>query len=294
MESKDFTATFMVDQTPKEVFEAINNVRGWWTGDIEGNTDHLNDEFSYRYEDIHYSKHKVTAHVPYKKVEWLVTDSQLNFVDDKTEWTGTTQSFEISEKDGKTQVRFTHHGLTPDFQCFDGCSRGWTYYFSNSLPAFIVEGKTKQATDNQDFNTTITVEKSPKEAFDAITNPRGWWSEEIEGGTAKVNDEFTYHYRDVHRCTMRLTEVVPNKKVVWEVLDNDFNFIDDKSEWIGNTIIFEISEKDGKTQINFTQEGLVPAYECYDICQNAWSGYVQKSLYNLITTGQGQPNAKEN
>ncbi len=77
------------------------------------------------------------------------------------------------------------------------------------------------------------------------------------------------------------------------MLDNDFNFIADKSEWIGNKIIFEISEKDGKTQITFTQEGLVPAYECYDICQKAWSGYVQNSLYNLITTGQGQPNTKE-
>lgn len=62
------------------------------------------------------------------------------------------------------------------------------------------------------------------EVFNAITNVRGWWSEEIEGSTEKVNDEFTYQYNDVHRCKMRLAEVVPGKKVVWQVLDNHFSF----------------------------------------------------------------------
>jgi hypothetical protein len=74
------------------------------------------------------------------------------------------------------------------------------------------------------FATAFSVEKSPEEAFNAIKNIRGWWSEEIEGRTDKVGDGFTYHYKDMHRCTMRLTEAVPGKKVVWLVLDNYFDF----------------------------------------------------------------------
>ena len=58
-------------------------------------------------------------------------------------------------------------------------------------------------------------------------------------------------------------------------------------------IIFEITEKENQTQLQFTQEGLVPEYECYDICQNAWSTYIQKSLCSLITAGIGQPNSKD-
>jgi hypothetical protein len=53
METSGFTTTLVVDQTPKEVFEAINNVRGWWSEEIEGNSEKLNDVFNYHYEDLH-------------------------------------------------------------------------------------------------------------------------------------------------------------------------------------------------------------------------------------------------
>jgi len=143
----------------------------------------------------------------------------------------------------------------------------------------------------KDFTTTILVDNTPEEVFDAINNVRGWWSEEIDGSTDKLNSEFDYHYEDVHRCKIRIVELVPNTKVVWSVLDNYFKFTKDKSEWKGTKIIFEIAEKDNKTEMRFTHQGLVPAYECYEICRDAWTGYIQKSLRNLITAGEGQPNA---
>jgi hypothetical protein len=97
---------------------------------------------------------------------------------------------------------------------------------------------------NQDFTTTIVVDQSSKQVFDAINNVRGWWSEEIEGGTEKLNDIFLYHYKDVHMSKMKLIEVDPNKKVVWLVLDNYFSFIKDETEWVGTKVIFEIVEKE--------------------------------------------------
>ncbi len=145
-----------------------------------------------------------------------------------------------------------------------------------------------------DFTTTILVDQTPEKVFNAINNVRGWWSEEIEGSTDKLNDEFKYHYEDVHRCQMKLIEVIPNKKVVWLVMDNYFKFTEDKSEWIGTKISFEISKKDNKTELCLTHHGLVPEYECYEICRGAWSNYIQNSLYSLITTGKGQPNSAGN
>jgi len=142
------------------------------------------------------------------------------------------------------------------------------------------------------FTVTFLVDQTPQQAFDAITNPRGWWSEEIVGSTDKAGEEFLYHFEDRHRCRIRVTELVPGQKVSWFVVDNYFSFIEDKTEWNGTTISFDISEQDGKTQVRFTHVGLTPEYECYDACSYAWGNYVTGSLRSLIATGEGQPNRK--
>jgi hypothetical protein len=144
---------------------------------------------------------------------------------------------------------------------------------------------------HQNYSTRFTVDQSPSEVFAAINNVRGWWSEEVEGKTDRLGDVWHYHYQDVHRCTMKITEFIPNQKVVWRVLDNHFNFIEDQSEWVNTEISFEIAEKDGKTEVQFSHLGLVPDYECFEVCSNAWGIYINGSLRNLISKGQGQPNA---
>ncbi|MEO6133345.1 MAG: SRPBCC domain-containing protein [Saprospiraceae bacterium] len=140
MKTSDYTISFLVDQTPKEAFEAINNVRGWWSETIEGSTHKLNDEFRYRHEDIHDSKQKLVEFIPDKKVVWLVTDSKLSFIKHKDEWTNTRISFEIERKGDMTQIRFTHLGLVPEVECYDSCSGGWSYYLNQSLLPLITTG----------------------------------------------------------------------------------------------------------------------------------------------------------
>jgi hypothetical protein len=144
-----------------------------------------------------------------------------------------------------------------------------------------------------DFTTNLLVGKTPTEVFNVINNPREWWSASIEGGTDKLNDEFIYHYKDIHYCKIKLIELIPDQKVVWLVLDNYFKFTKDKTEWKDTKIVFDITKKDDQTQITFTHEGLVPQYECYEICREAWTNYIQDSLRSLIETGEGQPNIKE-
>jgi len=38
MTKQHLTTAFTVDETPEAAFAAINNVRGWWSGDIDGAT----------------------------------------------------------------------------------------------------------------------------------------------------------------------------------------------------------------------------------------------------------------
>ena len=141
MNKQNFTLTFSVDQTPEEAFAAINNVRGWWSGEIEGDTDKLGAEFTYRVPDVHYSKQKITQFMPGKKVVWQVLDSDISYTEDKTEWNDTKISFEISKKDGKTEVRFTHIGLVPAYECYSDCSNAWGMLINGSLRKMITTGK---------------------------------------------------------------------------------------------------------------------------------------------------------
>jgi hypothetical protein len=140
----DFTTTIIVDNPPGEVFNAINNVRGWWQGQIEGITDKPNEDFTYRMEEIHFSKQKIVELIPNKKVVWEITDSQLNFVNDKTEWTGTRIVFDVTELGSKTQLRFTHQGLVPKFECYGDCSNAWEQLVQQSLFSLITSGKGKK------------------------------------------------------------------------------------------------------------------------------------------------------
>jgi len=147
--------------------------------------------------------------------------------------------------------------------------------------------------NNKNLSYAITVDSTPEEAFAAINNVRGWWSGNIEGGTEKLGDVFTYRYQDLHYSKQKITESIPGKKVVWQILDSQLNFIKNKTEWNGTQVAFEISRKGQKTEVRFTHEGLVPAHECYTDCADAWGSYVKGSLKRLIMTGKGEPNPNE-
>ena len=144
---------------------------------------------------------------------------------------------------------------------------------------------------NENFTATFSVDQTPKQAFDAINNVRGWWSGEVEGETDKLGAEFMYRYKDVHRTTQKITELVPGKKIVWHVTESDLSFVKERDEWTGTDIIFDISSRDGKTEVRFTHVGLAPQIECYGNCSNAWGMLIKGNLRNLIITGKNQPDA---
>lgn len=139
----------------------------------------------------------------------------------------------------------------------------------------------------QNYATSITVDRTPTEVFEAIIDPRKWWSGEFEGSTDELGDVFTYRYEDLHMSKQKVTELVPGKRVVWLVVEGGPRFVE-ANEWKGTRIIFDITEKGSGTELRFTHEGLMPRLECYDVCSDAWGSIIRDDLRNLIETSAPQ------
>jgi hypothetical protein len=303
MTAQDFTTTILVDETPAVAFNAINNVRGWWSEEIEGSTDKLNAVFNYHYEDVHRCQMKIIELVPNKKVVWLVEDNYFKFTKDTTEWKGTTIVFDIDTTNGKTQVKLTHVGLVPEYECFSICRDAWTNYIQKSLRNLITtgkgqpNGKGKPQTENEkrlaeeqeNYTASFMVNATAEKVYNSINQVATWWTGDLEGNPTKLNDEFTVHFADIHVSTQKVIVLVPNKKVVWLVTKSNLNFLKDKQEWNGTRISFEITEQANGTKVTFTHFGLVPQIECYKDCTKGWDYFFKGSLFKLLTEGKGTP-----
>lgn len=138
--SRGYSTSFTVDESPAQVYAAILDVPAWWTGQVEGTTDVVGAEFSYRHPPQHYSRQHVAELEFASRVSWDVVDSELSFVSESDEWTGSRISFEITPVKTGTQLRFTHVGLVPDVECYDACSTGWMHYITASLHSLITTG----------------------------------------------------------------------------------------------------------------------------------------------------------
>lgn len=143
--------------------------------------------------------------------------------------------------------------------------------------------------NTQHFTTTFLVDKSPQEAFNAINNVRGWWSGEIEGVTDTLGAEFTYSVPGIHFSRQKIAELIPGRKIVWNVVDAALAFVKNKSEWKGTNICFDIDKKGDGTEVRFSHLGLEQTQECYQDCSNAWEVLVNGNLKKLILTGEQQP-----
>lgn len=146
---------------------------------------------------------------------------------------------------------------------------------------------------NNNLSLSITVNNNIHSVFEQIQNFKGWWSEAIEGRTDVLNETFFYHHKDVHLSRIRLIELVPDKLIRYEVVENQFNFTKDKREWTGTFLVFELNQDGDKTQVNFTHQGLTPHEECFNICSEAWTFYIQTSLKEYLESGKGRPNPLE-
>ena len=141
MKDQNYTCSIAASVTAQDAFDRIAHVSEWWSENIKGSFQNLNDTFTIHFNFGDSFVIKIIELVKNKKITWLVTDCDLTWIKDRKEWKGTKICFDISTENNSTRINFTHIGLVPGIECYDGCVKGWNHYINESLFKLLTEGK---------------------------------------------------------------------------------------------------------------------------------------------------------
>lgn len=156
---------------------------------------------------------------------------------------------------------------------------------------FGYHNKNYKSVNMENYRITIPLNSPVEKVFGALTNDIPlWWTEMFEGISNKQGESFTIHFGESVFKQFRVQELEPNTKAVWYVEDSllDIPSLENKKEWIGTTIIWEIIKKNNDTELQLTHMGLQPDVECYQICSDGWRQFTA-SLKSYVETGVGTP-----
>lgn len=140
------------------------------------------------------------------------------------------------------------------------------------------------------YTKKLEVAVTDEKLFESILNIPLWWSEMFEGIANKPGGRFTVRFGPSVHKTSVVEEIIPNRRIAWNVVNAyvDIPELNDKTEWIGTRIIWEISPKETGCELRFAHIGLTPDIECYTICESGWNNFLQ-SLIAYATSGAGAP-----
>ena len=281
MEKNDFSCSLTAKISASEAISKIGHVPAWWGVAFTGSAEKQNDDFVVKMGGDSFFNFTVTEIIPGKKVVWLVTDCYMPWYPDKKEWANTKLVFDLSEADGVTTLQFTHEGLTPAIACYKDCETGWTHWIKTSLLCYFTTGTGQLKTKKKvNYSTSIEVPFLPDFVFEHLNKVSGWWPEDFEGESSKLNDEFTLSSGGVHFSRQKLIEFVPDKKVVW--LTTESLRKTDNYEWTGTKMIFELTPEGNKTRLTFTYDGPVFENE-YDRLVQVCDAVIKDKFYNFLT-----------
>ncbi len=195
-------------------------------------------------------------------------------------------SFELFPEGDSTRLVLTHSGLesfpaeNPDFAVHN-FEEGWNHILHISLKNYL---------EPADFTAEIITATGTTQAFDALTGSVSeWWTRDLQGSAMHVGDNFTIRFGNTVK-TLEVAAIEPEKSVTWNVKKAhiDMASLQNKSEWEGTAIHWEIFTEDEKTKIRLTHKGLTRDFECFTVCEKGWNFYMG-SLLAYLDRGKGQP-----
>lgn len=145
----------------------------------------------------------------------------------------------------------------------------------------------------KDYQKTMTVNNPLNEVYAAITGHiADWWSNDLGGAACHAGDSFNIAFNQT-RKTFEITEAIPDTQVVWKCTQAyiDMASLENKSEWVGATLIWAMDSAEQGVTLTFLHKGLNQNFQCYNVCEAGWD-YFLGSLQAYLETGKGTPHLK--
>jgi uncharacterized protein YndB with AHSA1/START domain len=124
---------------------------------------------------------------------------------------------------------------------------------------------------------------SPDDAYRALATRdglAGWWTSDTQG-ESEVGSVIKFRFEPHGFFDMKVLELEPAKRVLWEVVDGP-------QEWIGTTVSFDLRQEGDFTIALFKHQGWKEPVEFMHHCSTKWGVFLM-SLKALVETGKGAP-----
>ena len=129
----------------------------------------------------------------------------------------------------------------------------------------------------------VAIKSSPNGAYRALATREGlagWWTTDTQGD-CNIGGVIQFRFGTRGRIDMKVLELDPAKRVLWQVVDGP-------SDWIGTKVSFALTQDDDFTIVLFKHQGWKEPIEFMHHCSTKWALFLM-SMKSLVETGKGAP-----
>jgi uncharacterized protein YndB with AHSA1/START domain len=129
----------------------------------------------------------------------------------------------------------------------------------------------------------VELKASPADTYRAVATIEGlagWWTTDTRG-SSRIGDIIKFRFGTRGAMDMKVLELEPAKRVLWEVVDGP-------KEWIGTKIGFELKREGDCTGVSFKHQGWKEPIEFMHHCSTKWATFLM-SMKAFVETGKGAP-----
>ena len=135
----------------------------------------------------------------------------------------------------------------------------------------------------------VGIKASSDEVYKALATRDGlaaWWTTDTKGDSdskpgAVIKFRFSADGREIGGFDMKVLELRPAARVLWEVVEGP-------AEWIGTKVSFELKQEGDYSIVLFKHQDWKEPVEFMHHCSTKWATFLM-SLKALVETGKGAP-----